>query len=107
MIGAAATAGGSASPSARGAAAAATAARGLPVLDGLPGSVHNLGTSFVAIPVAPPGKVAGPLTPAEVQAIQAVVSLTEGPKLAWAVQGIMHHVWMQHSKPAAGPPADT
>lgn len=60
------------------------------------GAPRKLATSFVAIPIAPPGKVAGPLTPAEVQAIQAVVSLTDGPKLAWAVQGIMHHVFQQH-----------
>jgi hypothetical protein len=55
-----------------------------------------LGSSFVAIPIAQGGRVAGPLSPAEMQAIQAVVRFTEGPQLAWAVQGIMHHIWSQY-----------
>ena len=55
-------------------------------------------------------QAAGPLTPAELQAIQTVVACATGEKLAWAVQGVMRHVWQQHSQPgglpapAAAPP---
>jgi len=45
---------------------------------------------------------AGPLTPAEVQAIQAVCAMTDGPRLAWAVQGILHHVRQRHGSGGGG-----
>lgn len=46
---------------------------------------------------SPQGVSGGPLSGAELQAIHAVVSVLDGPKLQWAVQGILQHVWKTHS----------
>lgn len=75
-------------------------------------------TSYLAIPLPPgpvgscpppvanppgPLKVAGPLSAAEIHAIQAIINFSDGPKLALAVQGIMQHVMLAYGFVDPGP----
>jgi hypothetical protein len=54
---------------------------------------------YLAIPMpGGAGQSAGPLSDAEVQAIQMIVTSSEGVKLAYAVQGIMQHVLTHYGK---------
>jgi hypothetical protein len=61
------------------------------------------GEAYLSIPMPPgAGPSAGPLSDAEVQAIQMIVTSSEGVKLAYAVQGIMQHVLTHYGRKVLG-----